>query len=319
MIALQMTQWKSFRSGVRTFQIEVGDAMADTSTGSTVPRRQLGRYLRDLRNVAGLTVRDAALSLEWSEAKMWRIETGQTSLRSLDVEAMCRIYGAQPDMTTALMSLAKETKARGWWQAYGDALPEWFDLYVGLEAAAARLSWYEQGLVPGLFQTDDYARALIRADHSDENDAEIDRRMRLRLGRQAILRRSVDPPVLQVVLDESVLRRPVGGARVMAAQLDRLASELPNVELRMVPFSAGIHPGMLAGSFTILRFPLNGSGEESEPPTVYAELFTGAVYLEKPSEIERYSGAFSGIRQQALDEASSRDLIRQAGEELRHG
>lgn len=295
--------------------------MADTSTGSTVPRRQLGRYLRDLRNAAGLTVRDAARRLEWSEAKMWRIETGQTSLRSLDVEAMCRIYGAQPDMTTALMSLARETKARGWWQAYGDALPEWFDLYVGLEAAAARLSWYEQELVPGLFQTDDYARALIRADHSDEDDVEIDRRMRLRLGRQAILRRPVDPPVLQVVLDEPVLRRPVGGPAVMAAQLDQLAaaSELPNVDLRVVPFSAGIHPGILAGSFTILRFPLNGSGEESEPPTVYAELFTGAVYLEKPSEIERYNGAFSGIREQALDEASSRDLIRQAGEELRHG
>ena len=167
---------------------------------------------------------------------------------------MCRIYGAAADITEALMALAKETKARGWWQAYGDALPEWFDLYVGLEAAAARLSWYEQELVPGLFQTDDYARALIRADHPDEDDAEIDRRMRLRLGLEAILRRSVDPPVLQVVLDEPVLRRPVGGPGVMAAQLDRLAvvSELPNVELRVVPFSAGIHPGILASSFTIL-------------------------------------------------------------------
>ena len=110
--------------------------MADTLTGSTVPRRQLGRYLRDLRNQAGLTVKDAARGLEWSETKMWRIETGQTSLRSFDVEVMCRVYGVASDMTRALMGLAKETKARGWWQAYGDAVPEWFDLYVGLEAAA---------------------------------------------------------------------------------------------------------------------------------------------------------------------------------------
>jgi transcriptional regulator with XRE-family HTH domain len=295
--------------------------MADTSTGSTVPRRQLGRYLRDLRNAAGLTVRDAARGLEWSEAKMWRIETGQTSLRSLDVEAMCRIYGAEPDVTTALMSLAKETKARGWWHAFADAMPDYFDLYIGLEAAASRLFDYNGALVTGLFQTEDYARTLIRNDNPGLGDTEVARRVRLRMARQAILRRPIDPPLLQVAVDESVLRHPVGGPEIMADQLDHLAevAELPNVSLRVIPLSAQLHPGMLAGSFTLVRFPLNGSGEESEPPTVYAELLTGAVYLDKPSEIERYSSAFNAIWQQALDEPSSRDLIRQAGEDLRHG
>ncbi|MGH8968059.1 MAG: helix-turn-helix domain-containing protein, partial [Actinomycetes bacterium] len=114
-----------------------------TTTGSTVPRRQLGRYLRDLRNRSRLTVRAAAAQLEWSEAKIWRIETGQTSLRSLDVEAMCRLYGAPAGLTEDLMRLAKETKARGWWHSYGDVISEGFNLYIGLEEAASRISWYE--------------------------------------------------------------------------------------------------------------------------------------------------------------------------------
>jgi transcriptional regulator with XRE-family HTH domain len=304
-----------------TIETEAGEAMADTLTGSTVPRRQLGRYLRDLRNQAGLTIRDAARGLEWSETKIWRIESGQTSLRSFDVEVMCRVYAVASDMTQALMGLAKETKARGWWQAYGDAMPEWFDLYVGLEAAASRLFLHEQELVPGLFQTEEYARTLIIADNPDADQAEIDRRVRLRMARQTVVRRTIDPPALQVALNESVLRRPVGGHEVMAAQLERLAtaSELPNVSLRVVPFSAGFHPGILSGSFNILRFPLNGNGAESEPPTVYADLYTGALYLDKPHEIRRYSDAFAGIWQHALDEPASRELIRQEAEALING
>ncbi|MGH3247578.1 MAG: helix-turn-helix domain-containing protein [Trebonia sp.] len=295
--------------------------MSETMTGSTVPRRQLGRYLRDLRNAAGLTVKDAARGLEWSEAKMWRIETGQTSLRSLDVEVICRIYGARAETTKALMSLAKETKAKGWWQAYGDAVPEWFDLFVGLEAAASRLFQYEQELVPGLFQTEDYARTLIVADNPDVARAEIDRRVGLRMARQALVRRPIDPPTLQVALNESVLRWPVGGTGTMVAQLERLvgASELPNVSLRVIPFSVGHHPGIFSGSFNILRFPLNGNGEDSEPPTVYADLFTGALYLDKPGEIKRYSDAFASIWDHALDESSSRELIQQEAEALRNG
>jgi hypothetical protein len=294
--------------------------MADTLSGSTVPRRQLGRYLRDLRNAAGLTIREAAVPLEWSEAKMWRIETGQTSLRSLDVEAMCRLYRATPDITTALMGLAKETKAKGWWQAYGDAVPDWFDIYIGLEAAAARITTYEPELVPGLFQTEAYARRIIGAGQSDEDEAEIERRVQLRMARQAIVQRVINPPVLRVALGELVLRRTVGGPTVMSAQLDKLAdvSELPNVSLRVVPFAAEYHPGMLSGAFSILRFPLNGGNVESEPPTVYTDLFTGALYLDKPHEVERYDTAFGETWEASLDEEASRHRIQQIAEEIRN-
>jgi transcriptional regulator with XRE-family HTH domain len=295
--------------------------MAEAQAGSTVPRRQLGRYLRDLRTSAGLTVRTAARELERSEPTLWRVETGQVSVRSLDVEQMCRLYGASADMTKALMALAKETKARGWWQAYGDVVPEWFDLYVGLEAAANRISWYESELVPGLLQTPEYARALIQLDHHGAEDNEVDRWVQLRMGRQAILRRPIDPPLLRVTLRESVIRCPVGGAAVMTGQLHRLAdaSELPNISLRIVPFAAGLHPGMMSGPFEILRFPVNGGGLESEPPTVYADIYTGAIYLDKPHEVERYDRAFEEIWGTALDEPSSRKLIRQAAEALSNG
>jgi transcriptional regulator with XRE-family HTH domain len=292
--------------------------MAVETTGSTVPRRQLGRYLRELRNRERLTVKAAAESLEWSEAKIWRIETGQTSLRSFDVEAMCRIYGAPADLTEALMGLAKETKARGWWHAYGDVIPEGFDVYIGLEEAASQLTWYESELVPGLLQTEDYACTLIEADNPGVDAEEISRRVHVRLARQPLIRRATSPLQLSVALNEGILRRPVGGTQIMAEQLAHLAevSELPNVSLRVVPFSAGLHSGMMSGPFVILRFPLNGDGRESEPATVYMDGFTGALYLDKPNEVERYAQAFDGIWATALDEAKSRILILQAAKEL---
>ena len=167
--------------------------MAET-TGSTVPRRQLGRYLRDLRGRQRITVKAAAAELEWSETKLWRVENGHTSLRSHDVELMCRIYGAPPDMTEALMGLAKETKAKGWWHAYGDVIPEGFDVYIGLEEAASQISWYESELVPGLLQTEQYARSVIKDDNPGVDDEEIDRRVQLRLARQALIRRTDSTP-----------------------------------------------------------------------------------------------------------------------------
>ncbi|MGH3872225.1 MAG: helix-turn-helix domain-containing protein [Pseudonocardiaceae bacterium] len=289
-----------------------------TTTGSTVPRRQLGRHLRDLRNQSRLTVRAAAARLEWSEAKIWRIETGQTSLRSLDVEAMCRVYGAPADLTEGLMGLAKETKARGWWHSYGDAVPEGFDVYVGLEEAASSLSWYESELVPGLLQTEDYARAVIRADNPRIADPEIERRVDVRMARQVLLTRVTDPPALQVVLNEAILHRPIGGEKSMLRQLERLreAGGLPTVSLRVLPFNAGLHHGIMSGPFVILRFPLNGNGQDIEPPTVYVESFTGALYLDKPREVDRYDTAFTNIWLSALDEKASQDLITQVAREL---
>ncbi|MFJ6748262.1 helix-turn-helix domain-containing protein [Streptomyces sp. NPDC091266] len=285
--------------------------MTEGPTGSTVPRRQLGRHLRDLRNRARLTVRAAAKKLEWSEAKMWRIETGQTSLRSLDVQAMCSVYGAPEHLTEALMGLAKETKARGWWHAYGDVIPEGFDVYVGLEEAAASLFSYQNDIVPGLLQTVGYAREVTRTHIQGISDEDLDGRVRLRIERQTLLTRVTDPPTFHVALNEGVLRRPIGGREVMAEQLEHLVevSELPNVAIRVIPFAAGMHSGVVTGPFVILRFPRNGDGTETEPPTVYADGYTGGLYLDKPKEVEQYESAFRGIWESSLDEQASRRLL----------
>lgn len=287
--------------------------------GSTVPRRQLGRHLREARNRARLTVQAAAAALEWSETKIWRIETGQSAIRSLDVNAICSVYGVPTDLTAALMGLAKETKARGWWQSYGDAVPTWFDVYLGLEEAARRLCWYEAELVPGLLQTDDYARILISTDNPDVDAAEIDRRVQLRIARQALLTRAADPPTLDVVVSEAVIHRAIGGERVLAGQLNRMLemADLPNVRIRVVPFGAGLHYGVICGPFTLLEFAANGNGTPTEPPTVYVEGFTGALYLEKDNEIARYRMAFDAIWNTALTESKSRTLVSRITKELR--
>ncbi|WP_308257327.1 helix-turn-helix domain-containing protein [Pseudonocardia lacus] len=282
--------------------------MTDTAaTGSTVPRRQLGRHLRDARGRARLTVRAAAEALEWSEPKIWRIETGQTSMRSHDVEAMCRIYGVAEELTEALKALAKETKGRGWWHSYGDVIPNWLDLYIGLEAAASDMRFYESELVPGLFQTADYIRTIFATYKPDLDSNEIERRVGLRVARQAVLTRVTARPTLTVAINEAILHRAVGGPRVMRNQLMRLVelSELPNVELRVVPFAIGIHEGVTSGPFTILRFPKARGGREVEPPIVYIEGVTGALYLDKQQEVERFEAVFRHILQEVGDEDGS--------------
>ncbi|RBM19125.1 helix-turn-helix transcriptional regulator [Streptomyces sp. PT12] len=285
--------------------------MAEAMLGSTVPRRQLGRVLRELRTDARLTLKLAAKKLEWSEAKMWRIESGLTSMRSHDVQTMCKIYGASAEITEALMGLAKETKARGWWHSFGDIIPEGFDVFIGLEGAASQMSIYQGDLVPGLFQTEDYARIIIRAAHPDKDEEEIKRRVRLRLARQNMVTRVTEPPLLRVTLDEALLRRPIGGGAVMAEQLRHLAklSQLDNVEIRVVPTEAGFHQGLSAGPFYILRFPVNGDGKETEPPTVYADGYTGDLYLDRPTEIERYDAGFADMWNKSLSEGASRSLL----------
>jgi len=292
--------------------------MTEKATGSTVPRRQLGRYLRDLRQQQRLTVRTAADRLEWSEAKIWRIETGQVSLRSLDAETMCRIYGAPAELTQALMGLARETKTKGWWHSYGDVIPEGFDVYIGLEEAASDIFWYESELVPGLLQTHDYAYALIEADNPGVESGEIERRVHVRVERQTLLTRVTAAPALSIALNEGILRRPVGGRNIMSGQLKRLleVSELPNVTLRIMPFSAGLHHGIMSGPFVILRFPLNGDGKASEPPTIYVDGFTGALYLDKPKEIQRYEMAFTSIWGTSMNESASQDLISRTTREM---
>ncbi|MEU1997092.1 helix-turn-helix transcriptional regulator [Nocardia gamkensis] len=268
-----------------------------------MPRRQLGRHLRDLRTRAGMTTRVAAQQLEWSEAKIWRIETGQTSLRGLDVEAMCKVYGAPPDLVDPLRALARDTKAKGWWTAYGDVIPEGFDVYIGLEEAATRLFTYENELVPGLLQTEGYTRAVFTAAHPELSAGEIDRRVRLRQARQALVTRAAAPLRVDALIDEAVLGRRIGDPEVTAGQLDHLLrmTELPNVRLRVVPTECGYHDGMTSGRFVLLEFPEVGFGAPSEPPVVYLEAFTGPLYVDKEHEIARFRAAFASIEAAAVD------------------
>ncbi|MFC9893088.1 helix-turn-helix domain-containing protein [Nocardia sp. NPDC127579] len=286
-------------------------ALPQGTTGSTMPRRQLGRQLRELRTRARMTTRLAARQLEWSEAKIWRIETGQTSLRSLDVEAMCKIYGAPEAVVAPLAALAKETKSRGWWTGYSDVIPEGFEVYIGLEEAARTVTTYENELVPGLLQTEDYARALITAACPELSAAEVDRRVRLRLTRQQLILRDEAPVQLDVVIAESVLWRRIGGPEVAAAQLDHLRRmcDRPNIRMQAVQSESEYHDGMATGHFVVLEFPEFSAGEQSEPPVVYIEAFTSSVYLDKAPEVDRYRSAFASIKAVSVD---ARALIEDA-------
>ncbi|WP_129842225.1 helix-turn-helix transcriptional regulator [Streptomyces sp. RFCAC02] len=290
------------------------------ATGSTVPRRLLGRHLRELRLRAQFTLKRAATAMEWSEAKMSRIEAGLTSVRTHDVRLLCTEYGAPEELREALVGLASETKAKGWWHAYGDAVPRDFDVFIGLEAAASAVDWYEPDLVPGLFQTPRYARVMMSEWYDKLAPEEIERRTSVRMRRQALLTRTRQPLSLRVVLSEAVLLRPVGGPDVMFEQAERIVelSALPNVELRVIPFERGFHQGMFTGQFGILKFPaISGIGE---PTTVYADGYVGDLYLDKPDESAHYAGAFADMWSKALDEQATQKLLRRAvGSYERHG
>jgi transcriptional regulator with XRE-family HTH domain len=288
--------------------------------GSTVPRRQLGRMLRQLRSEAGVTLDAAAAALECSRQKVWRIESGLGSARALDVKAMCQLYDVAPELVTALTGLAGETKAKGWWHAYGDAIPEWFEMYVGLEAAASRLRRYDEALIPGLLQTRSYARAVY--DHRAEvSHEERERLVEVRLQRQSLLTRRLPlAPKLEVVLHEAALLRIVGSRDTMAQQLHHLleAKDLPRVSIRVLPLSAGLHRGVEAGTFVMLDFP-PGNRTTPEPPIIYSESWTGALYLDKPDEIAAYETVWTSLNALALDEGQSRHMINKIIGEVHHG
>jgi hypothetical protein len=229
-------------------------------------------------------------------------------MRTLDVEAMCRIYGASPDMTQALMGLARETKARGWWHSYGDAIPAWFELYVGLEAAADHLRQYDPELIPGLLQTKAYATEILGLGNLPPD--EVERIAAVRIGRQDVLTRTVPAaPRMEFIINDAGLRRSID-SRSMVDQLHHIAevAALPNVSIRILPFGSGLHLGMTCGYFAILDFPKNG-GREPEPSIVYSDNLTGALYLDKPQEVAAYEAVWKNIYALSLSEAQSKKLI----------
>jgi transcriptional regulator with XRE-family HTH domain len=252
--------------------------------GPTVRRMLVGAQLRRLRTDKGLTREQAGEAIRASEWKIHRLENGQVGFKDRDIVDLLALYGVDDPVEVAdFLVLARQANAPGWWHHYGDLLPQWFRAYVDLESAARLIRTYEGQFVPGLLQTEDYMRALVGGAQLQDSPEEAERRVALRLGRQALLQRE-DAPRLWAVVDEAALRRPVGGPRVMRAQLERLieAAKLPNVTLQVLPLAAGAHPAMV-GAFSVLRF-----ADQELPDVVYVEHLNNASYLDRREEVERY-------------------------------
>jgi transcriptional regulator with XRE-family HTH domain len=270
----------------------------------TVRRRRLALELRRLREAARLTCEEVAERLECSASKISRVETGRVSVSPRDVRDMLEIYGIPEDQRESLVQLARDSRQKGWWHAYSDTIQPQFATYLGLESAASEIRIYEVSLIPGLLQTEDYARTVISAGMMNSPHEDIERRVELLMARQPALTRA-DPPKLWAVLDEAALRRRVGGAGLMRLQLDFLlgVTGLPNVAVQVIPFGGGAHPAM-GRPFVVLVFP-----ERADPDVVYLEDLTSALYLEDVDEVDRYNVFFNHLRATALSFDDSCALI----------
>jgi transcriptional regulator with XRE-family HTH domain len=262
----------------------------------------LAKQLAELREQAGLTVRDVARELEWAESTLYRIESARRGVKPGDVLLLMELFTRSGELVITqeqrdeLLRLAREARKRGWWQTYSGAVAEPFVVYIGLEAEVSTIRAYASELVPGLLQTEQYAREIRRASLSPTDPEHTDRWIALRMARQRRLTEE-DPVRLWAVLNESALHRTIGGPKVMGDQLARLVevSGLPNVTLQVLPFSAGAHPAM-DSPFMILGFP-----ERGDQDVVYIEQMSQAMYVEAASEVDWYSLAFDHLRARALD------------------
>ncbi|MGK4595819.1 helix-turn-helix domain-containing protein [Amycolatopsis sp. w19] len=272
--------------------------------GPTVRRRRLASELRRLREAADLTIDEVSEKLECSASKVSRIETGHVGVTPRDARDMLELYGIAGDEQEALVQLAREARKRGWWHAYNEVFTGTF---VGLEADASSLRAFQALLVPGLLQTERYAKAVIRAMRPDAEDAEIRRRVAARMARQELLT-DPSPPEYWAVMDEAVLHRVVDGPEVMAEQLYRMVTMAaqPNVTVQIVPFGAGAHPGM-EGPFLIMGFP-----ELADTDVVYVDSTSSGLYLEEPPDVRRYALMFDHLRAAALKPDDSVEVIAEA-------
>lgn len=274
----------------------------------TVRRRRLGAELRRYRDAAGMTIDQVAGRLDCSASKISRLETGQTGASPRDVRDMLTIYRVGAVELEDLMEVARESRQRGWWQPYGSVLTS---AYVSFESAAESIRSYEAQCVPGLLQTEEYARTMIQAVRTDLSPEEISSRVSVRMARQLLLTQS-EPVNFWCILDEAVLYRSVGGPEVMRRQLEHLhtVAQMPNVTLQVLPFAAGAHAG-LEGSFVLLRFP-----DEADPDTVYVVMATGGVFQEKTEDLAKYSSIFDLLNKVALPpDASTALLVKMAKEQ----
>lgn len=281
------------------------------SAGPTVQRLVLGGHLRRLREDAFITTERAAAAIRGSHSKISRMEHGRVGFKDRDIADLLTLYGVTSgEEREALLKLAREANTPGWWQGYSDILPHWVEPYFGLEAAASFIRNYELQFVPGLLQTEGYARAIIRLGNAPTEE-DVVRRAEARISRQEILSRET-PPRLWAVIDEGALRRSIGGKPVMREQLRHLVDmcDHPAVTLQILPFQVGAHPAM-GGPFTILRF--------SEPDlrdVVYIEQLTSALYLDKPAEVDSYLEVMEQLCLQAEPAAKTPQILKDALDSL---
>jgi transcriptional regulator with XRE-family HTH domain len=282
------------------------------ATGPTVRRRRLGTELRRLRDSAGYKLEEVAGMLGVAPSTLSRIETGKAPTKSAYLSHLLELYQVtDPGQRQILVDMAREGHRKGWWAAYDDVLPSGLGVYVGLEAEASGLRSYEIGVVHGLLQTTDYARAVLRASAPRHTADQIERLVDLRMERQR--RIDDDPPLdLWVIHDEAVIRRTVGGPTVMRHQLAHLlvASGLPGVTLQVLPFDSGAHAGH-DGPFSIVEFH-----DRSDSEVVYVESAAGPIYLEKDRDVRASTEVFDRLRAAALPPEASLDVISKAAREL---
>ena len=270
----------------------------------TVRRKRLGIELRRLREQARLSCETVGQRLDCSGTRISRLETGRISVRPGDVRELLAVYGVTGDRADTLVELAREARRKGWWHRFGPVTPSWLEPYLGLEAEAARLRDFQSMVLPGLLQTEDYARAILRAAPGAGPGDDVDQQVALRMERQTVLDGSA-PPELCLVLSEGALRVEVGGPGVMRAQLGRLAEVAGRgtVTLQVLPAGAAAHVHPIS-PFTILDF-----ADPADPPVVYTEHLTGSLVLEDPDEVRLYRMVFDRLRAEALDPGQSIDLI----------
>ena len=258
----------------------------------TLRARRLALELLRRREAAGLTREEAARQLEWSTSTIFRIETGRSRPQPGNVRVLLELYGVSGPERDGLIRLAREARQPGWWHSFRDVLPNPYEVFIGLEAGAASIRNFEPVVVPGLLQTEEYARQMSRGGPRELDRDDIERRVQVRMERQRILPRE-DRPRLWTVIDEAVIRRAVGGSEVMREQLRHLidSAEQGKTTLQVVPFSAGAHAGT-TGPFIILDFP-----EPTDPAVVYVETLAGDLYLEERADVDRYTLRLTGCSQ----------------------
>lgn len=275
--------------------------------GPTALRMLLGAHLRKLREAAGVNRKTAGWEIRSSESKISRMELGRVSFKERDVEDLLKLYEVGESELNRLVELAREANNPGWWHRFNDVLPGWFQSYLGLEASASLIRTYEIQFIPGLLQTRDYARAVVMLGHGYAGREEIESRVNLRMSRQTALERSERPPRLWAVLDEAALRRPLGGIKVMRAQIERLIelSERPNIQIQIIPFASGGHAAS-GGAFTMLRF-----ADVDLPDIVYLEQLTSALYLDKREDVDLYTASMEHLCVQAEEPRRTPELLEQ--------